>query len=293
MKKLLPLIMIVLMALDVFTQERINIPESSPAVIDGIISKGEWDNTPSVDITLDGNKKVTVFYKRDEKAFYFMFAGALGSYGLIPMFPEVVLDLNNTKTAQWQSDDWWFQVSATDCYSSGKPDQYDNCKIDHDGWKGIPNFSMNMMPDTIEMMITFDKVKLNLSAGKEIGIGFMVNNTQGYRKMWPESAGSNSPATWATAVLEAPSDIKSYTNSKPNLEMYPNPAADELNISFPYSGEYLKSLKIVNILGKTVLSRNFAGARGVSLDISGLPSGIYYVEMDTNTNTYQRKLLVE
>jgi hypothetical protein len=61
-----------------------------------------------------------------------------------------------------------------------------------------------------------------------------------------------------------------------DLIVYPNPSAGIINISFP--AENIRQIRIYNDMGKTV----FTSQGSNILDISGLPVGIYYVNIITN-----------
>jgi hypothetical protein len=179
------------------------IPYGNASVIDGHITAGEWSDADSVEIIINASQKVMVKYKHDNANFYFVFLKNLES---AMRMPEVVMDINNSKSATWQSDDWWFHVSGTDCESNGSPNNYSNCQPVQPGWEGVPNMSSGPpYTDTVEIRISFTKVGLTLPTHSVIGLAFDVTNTFSAWNFWPSGANINSPATWATAILCAPS----------------------------------------------------------------------------------------
>lgn len=81
-------------------------------------------------------------------------------------------------------------------------------------------------------------------------------------------------------------------NENGNLfEIFPNPASENLNIT---TVENLRSnnLVIFDVRGREVLSRKLISAES-QLDISGLQSGVYFVQLTVSGNVSTRKLVVE
>ncbi|MBX9806313.1 MAG: T9SS type A sorting domain-containing protein, partial [Flavobacteriaceae bacterium] len=68
-------------------------------------------------------------------------------------------------------------------------------------------------------------------------------------------------------------------NSDNELVFYPNPVSNILNIKNP-NGKVIQSLKITNILGKTVYSEAKAEGRN-AIDVSNLSYGIYIISVQS------------
>jgi beta-glucanase (GH16 family) len=75
------------------------------------------------------------------------------------------------------------------------------------------------------------------------------------------------------------------------VSVYPNPAKTSFIIS---SDETLNSFKLVNILGKTVLNSKGISSTRVSVDLSDIPSGMYFIvaEMQNGTSGTS-KIIIE
>ena len=73
----------------------------------------------------------------------------------------------------------------------------------------------------------------------------------------------------ASAGLQPPDRIY-------GLEIYPNPASTSLTIS---SSEKITSITLTDLLGQTVYTHEYNSEK-VQLDVSALPSGIYFVEIN-------------
>src|SRR5690606_26201906 len=77
---------------------------------------------------------------------------------------------------------------------------------------------------------------------------------------------------WATAVSYGAKADK-------NVNIYPNPARNNVNLSFnPNVG--IKTVALYNVIGKNVASYRVNNSTGkMTLDISSVPAGIYYVRL--------------
>ncbi len=80
-------------------------------------------------------------------------------------------------------------------------------------------------------------------------------------------------------------------NSSTNnaVSMYPNPADNLLNIR---SAQSINNIKIVSVIGQEVKSVNPA-ANQITLDISNLESGIYFVTISTDNGSVIKKLTIK
>lgn len=75
-----------------------------------------------------------------------------------------------------------------------------------------------------------------------------------------------------------------------DFEVYPNPAHDRFYIDSP---ESVESAKLINLLGQTVRSYSFNGSQAVSMDVRGLESGIYLLELRSGNKVSTSKVVVE
>lgn len=200
MKKLI--VCIVLFTVFNLNAQNITIQKSSNINADGIIETSEWASADSVLIEISGSTPVTVKYKHDGTNLLFAFINLPG--GMNTGFPEINIDVKNDKTENWSSDDYWFHVSATDCFAIGKPSDYANCKTVQPNWLAAPNFENGKpFPKAVEIQIPFSTLNFALdNKGKAIGICFDVSNTATYWEHWPAKATYKKPASWATAIIK-------------------------------------------------------------------------------------------
>ena len=75
-----------------------------------------------------------------------------------------------------------------------------------------------------------------------------------------------------------------------NVNMYPNPAKDILHIDFGMLSN--ASLQILNLQGQVMLSKQLSG-QTKELDISALPAGLYFVQLESEQHRFCRKLIKE
>ena len=68
-------------------------------------------------------------------------------------------------------------------------------------------------------------------------------------------------------------------------QIYPNPTSDNLFINV--SGEYISNVYITSLQGKRMELKIY----GNKVSLSNVPSGIYYLQVITNRNTYQQKII--
>ena len=245
------------------------IPYSTPAVIDGVISSGEWTGADSVQIMINNFKKVTVLIKHDSTALYFAYLNHLESS---MRFPEILLDINNDKSNTWQNDDWWFHVSATDCESNGMPANYSNCLVVQQNWEAVPNMVSGLPnTDTIEIKIPFFKAGIDLTVHDTIGIAFDVTNTVNAWNYWPAGANINTPSTWAQAVFcLAVTGLSPATERKETI-LFPNPSSGYFKLQSSVSA---REITLMGTDGYEYKTNRLSGDE-FDLSIENIPNGLY------------------
>ncbi|MEO5570711.1 MAG: T9SS type A sorting domain-containing protein, partial [Bacteroidia bacterium] len=85
--------------------------------------------------------------------------------------------------------------------------------------------------------------------------------------------------TFTTAILKEGISYSETYSEKPLLSIYPNPAADLINISF-LSGSEEALLRIYDINGKLCFQKVISGdgeSVSAQVDLNGFPKGIYSV----------------
>jgi hypothetical protein len=69
----------------------------------------------------------------------------------------------------------------------------------------------------------------------------------------------------------------SFTKNASHITVYPNPAVNYVNISFPTPGNY--TLTLVNEIGQILATNMSANAGNLVWNLSNRPSGIYFIQI--------------
>ena len=103
------------------------------------------------------------------------------------------------------------------------------------------------------------------------------------------AAGStlNTKSYWNTlsAVVNQKADVSSLT-------VYPNPASDELIVNLPFEQKSAVSIKIVDITGREVFSKQALSVEKENINVSNLSNGIYLVVAKQGDVKLTQKLLI-
>ena len=180
---------------------RLDIKHGGSIVIDGAFSSGEWSDANSLQIGIELGWTVQVYYKHDRSNLYVAFSNLVNNGR--KLYPELLLDMTNGKTASWNSNDWWFHASFNDCEGDGVYGIYTfgdkgSCQKDHIDWTAN-NYPLSS-EGIIEIKIPYIKVGLVPSSGKTVGIAFDVTNAVNKWYLWPAGAKLENPSTWAVAT---------------------------------------------------------------------------------------------
>ncbi len=97
-----------------------------------------------------------------------------------------------------------------------------------------------------------------------------------------------------------PNALKSFPTDKVlnNVKVYPNPVADQLNLTYQVSKEANVTIKIMDVLGNEVVTllsqRQSAGEKISSFDISSrLNSGFYFIRLIVGNETVVKRISVQ
>ncbi len=80
------------------------------------------------------------------------------------------------------------------------------------------------------------------------------------------------------------------------LFMYPNPAADQVSLSFMSNADMQSTISIVDMMGRTVLTSQeeiLAGSNEIDLDLSSVQKGVYTILVEANGTILKQKLVVQ
>ncbi len=97
------------------------------------------------------------------------------------------------------------------------------------------------------------------------------------------SGGESDPSNIVTIIV---TDMEENISS--NIQVYPNPTQNLLNIK----AENILSIRIISITGQLVLDMEAKGNKAV-IDVNELKPGVYFVNIDTQSGSVSRKIIVK
>lgn len=272
---------------NVHSQGTIDIPFATTPSVDGVVSPGEWIDANSKPIVLGSGDKVSVLFKHNGQSLFFAYQGNLES---AIRFPEILLDVLNNKSTEWDENDWWFHASATDCEFQGDHSTYTNCEVEKTGWRAAPNMTQGGdATDTIEIEIPF--ALIGIDAAKlpaTIGLSLEVTNTFSAWEHWPSTAAIDDPSTWGNAVIKAGS-MQATPTASASTPRWHWLDQDRLQVH----GEQILAIEIRDVVSRKLLRQEVDRSRARhDINIGDLTSGPYFMLIQTIERSYVHKLLV-
>jgi hypothetical protein len=107
-----------------------------------------------------------------------------------------------------------------------------------------------------------------------------------------DAAGAKTSQTFTYCVEGYPVSIKELGSGVFEVNMYPNPARDKVNIEFNSSEMNEIQLSVTDITGKLILRRQYGVTNKVIFDMSGKSQGMYFVNIQAGENLVVKKLVV-
>ena len=97
------------------------------------------------------------------------------------------------------------------------------------------------------------------------------------------------------AIMLLPDAISNFT-AENNFSIYPNPADQNVTVSFSNAGTQKSAVEFIDVTGRVVSSaimQNAAGNYNQSFDISGFAKGVYMIHISSNDKTSYQQLIVQ
>jgi hypothetical protein len=148
----------------------------------------------------------------------------------------------------------------------------------------------------------FENIQLPVSvADTEIGKGyvtFKVKMKPGFSvgDIVPNTASiyfDNNPAIITnTYTTEFVALLSSNNFNVTNFLLSPNPASHTVQISLSDSGDLIDKVTVYDVLGKSIRQIENVSSAKMSVDVSEMPKGVYFVEIQTENNIKQIKKLI-
>lgn len=141
---------------------------------------------------------------------------------------------------------------------------------------------------TQEALVTGEWKKVEIPMSYFTGIGFAATNFFQWKVSPFGDSVNNAGYVYVDNILLTVNSVlndKNFTAS--NVSMYPNPTNNIVTIN---AIENINSVSVINVLGQTVLTKDI-NSNNVSLDVSGLNSGQYFLSIDSNGTKVVKKLI--
>ena len=81
-----------------------------------------------------------------------------------------------------------------------------------------------------------------------------------------------------------------------SLNVYPNPAKDQLNIAFNALEVVELEISLNDVAGRKIMQRSYLANRGdhsLRFDLTTIPIGIYFLNVSTNESSPKYKVVVQ
>ena len=155
----------------------VTIPSGHSVTIDGKVTTGEWEDAQSIPISIRNDWNIRVRFKHDQEYLYLLFDGV--THGGERLFPEVFVDPEYWRIAQWQKGQWWFHVSYNLCEGNGEPNIYTKggvfqCAHEKEGWAA--NNPPSKDTQAIGVKVSLSKLGVKPAAGHQLGLAFVADS---------------------------------------------------------------------------------------------------------------------
>ncbi|MBT8232123.1 MAG: T9SS type A sorting domain-containing protein, partial [Bacteroidia bacterium] len=162
--------------------------------------------------------------------------------------------------------------------------QYEDVFVAENGCDSIRTLSLEVLPKS------YEDIFVEICPDSTY-MGYSEEGT--YEILETNVLGCDSITTLNLMVLDEsdPACMVSNLNENlKNIEVYPNPTLDVINVQLPIEEQNMYSLEIVNVQGKKV--RSFNKLERI-VNISNLETGIYYLRMLKNNNVVFGKAIIK
>lgn len=112
---------------------------------------------------------------------------------------------------------------------------------------------------------------------------YFYNETTGYTVGGGGAIYKNS-----TGILLRTND----THAFKNLEIFPNPATDKINISLQNNVYQPFTIKLVNVFGQDVFNAAYNNQTEITIDVENFAKGIYFLQISDGQNSYAQKIAI-
>ena len=105
----------------------------------------------------------------------------------------------------------------------------------------------------------------------------------------------SAPATLAAEKASPEMSVRKTLAAEGEMKLYPNPASGQIELSFSGKQEEQALIRLIGLDGKAHLTSVFQAAEGINrrtLNLSGLPSGLYWVYLQLGDSVRTQKVVI-
>jgi hypothetical protein len=189
------LLMVILVNGIVYGQQNqlhINLSQVAP-LIDGVIGEEEWVDAKEIKLLRTAEWKIDVLVKYDSEFIYVAFRNL--TYPQMARINAEILVQTKVDKNEWDDTCYWFHSSYSNCSSLGEYYNWDFCSNDPPGWKAN-TFPFKNGNNNMEFKISFSKLNLIPTKGKQLKMAFKLSNPLEQHTYWPETASISNPISW-------------------------------------------------------------------------------------------------
>jgi len=230
---------------------------------------------------------------------------------------KLVLGLIPSTTYEYDFKIWYCNASTVNWHANGTFTTLGDCPI-IDAFSAIPlnptkvqfDWSLNGVYEFVRIKLREDYSGATWFNAGGFGVNYpaITKNKNGllpgqtYRaqaRTWcnPNGGAYRSPSWTPLVFWTQPTSIRMEGGTTiNNLAIYPNPSLDIFNITF--TSENIQDLKvrIVNVIGEKLINEDleqFIGEYTKQIDLTNNAKGIYFLEIETNDEIINKKLILQ
>ena len=108
-----------------------------------------------------------------------------------------------------------------------------------------------------------------------------------------ETIGTSTPVSKVITVNNcAAVGISENNNNIIDLNIYPNPAHDLLNVTLPASNNEVYKIKLINVIGAVVYEEKTT-KENVTISLAGKAKGVYFLTVEGNNQKATKKVVID
>ena len=155
-------------------------------------------------------------------------------------------------------------------------------------WKSVATANKYILERQSSTDVTFQKVFETTDLTEYKDVLLKSNQTYSYRlKAFTDISESNFANSDAKTLVI----LANQNEDNDTFVVFPNPSRENINITFikPLSGK----LNIIDLTGRSILSRNVAKQNSLNVDITIFHQGVYFIIIHSDNKVYSRKIIIE